>query len=222
MALGDAMGMMLAALAFALLGPAQGQATDAARVRALNELRARVSEPERLEHAFAVEAIMVALARRAGGDQQAWALAGLLHDIDLAETRANPSQHGVVGARLLAGLGFSDAIVRAVQTHDDVAGLPRTSPIAHALYCADRGYWAVRASGLRFPSPEATAATPASVVSALKQKGAADRIDAKLAAECGRLGLTLEDLLGVCLGVLRSPPALEERWSLQPIGLAIG
>jgi predicted hydrolase (HD superfamily) len=214
MALGDAMGMMLAALAFALLGPAQGQATDAARVRALNELRARVSEPERLEHAFAVEAIMVALARRAGGDQQAWALA--------AETRANPSQHGVVGARLLAGLGFSDAIVRAVQTHDDVAGLPRTSPIAHALYCADRGYWAVRASGLRFPSPEATAATPASVVSALKQKGAADRIDAKLAAECGRLGLTLEDLLGVCLGVLRSPPALEERWSLQPIGLAIG
>jgi uncharacterized protein len=84
------MGMMLAALVFALLGPAQGQATDAARARALNELRARVSEPERLEHAFAVEAIMAALARRAGGDRQEWALAGLLHDIDLAETRANP------------------------------------------------------------------------------------------------------------------------------------
>ncbi len=140
MALGEAMGMTLAVLVFALLGPSQGQATDAARVRALNDLRARVSEPERLEHAFAVEAIMVALARRAGGDRQEWALAGLLHDIDLAETRATPSQHGVVGARLLAGLGFSDAIVRAVQTHDDVAGLQRTSPIEHALYCADRGY----------------------------------------------------------------------------------
>jgi putative nucleotidyltransferase with HDIG domain len=180
-------------------------------MRALNELRARVSEPERLEHAFAVEAIMAALARRAGGDLQEWALAGLLHDIDLAETRANPSQHGVVGARLLAGLGFSDAIVHAVQTHDDAAGLPRTSPIAHALYCADRGYWAVRASGLRFPSPEATVATPASVVSALTQKGATDRIDAKLTAECGRLGLTLEDLLGLCLGVLRSPLAERRR-----------
>ena len=203
------MGVTLAALVFALLGPAQGQATDAARVRALHELGARVSEPERLEHAFAVEAIMVALARRSGGDRQEWALAGLLHDIDLAKTRANPSQHGVAGARLIAGLGFSDAVVHAVRTHDDVAGLPRTSPIARAHYCADRGYWAVRASGLRFPSPEATAATPASIISALEQKGATNRIDAKLTAECGRLGLTLEDLLGLCLGVLRSPPARE-------------
>jgi putative nucleotidyltransferase with HDIG domain len=200
-------GMTLAALMLALPGLAQGQAADAARMRALNELRARVSEPERLEHAFAVEAIMVELARRAGGNRQEWALAGLLHDIDLAETRATPSQHGIVGARLLAGLGYSDAIVQAVRTHDDVAGLPRTSKVAHALYCADRGYWAVRATGLRFPSPDATVATPASIISILKQKGASDRIDAKLTAECGRLGLTLEDLLGVCLGVLRSPPA---------------
>ncbi len=203
------MGLVFAALVFALLGPSLVQTADPARVRALTELRARVSEPERLEHAFAVEAIMMALARRAGGDRQEWALAGLLHDIDLAETRAHPSQHGVVGARLLARLGFPDGVVRAVEAHDDVAGLPRTSPIAHALYCADRGYWAVRASGLRFPSPEATAATPASIVSALKEKGATDRIDARLRAECGRLGLTLEDLLRLCLGVLRSPPALE-------------
>jgi len=204
-----AIGMTCAAVVLALLGQAQGPPADASRVRALNELKARVSESERLEHAFAVEAIMVELARRAGGDRHEWALAGLLHDIDLAETRTNPSQHGVVGARLLAGLGFPDAIVKAVQAHDDTAGVPRTSSIAHALYCADRGYWAVRASGLRFPSLEATAATPASIILALEQKGATDRIDAELMAECGRLGLTLEDLLGLCLGVLRSPPGLE-------------
>jgi hypothetical protein len=68
---------------------------------------------------------------------------------------------------------------------------------------------AVRASGLRFPSPEATAATPASIILGLRQQGTADRIDARLVAECGRLGLTLEDLLGLCLGLLRSPPARE-------------
>jgi putative nucleotidyltransferase with HDIG domain len=199
----------LAGLVLALLGPAQGQAADAVRVRAMNDLRTRVSEPERLEHALAVEAIMVELARRAGGDRQEWALAGLLHDIDLAETRTTPSRHGIAGAHLLTGLGYSDAIVQAVRTHDDAAGLPRTSQMAHALYCADRGYWAVRASGLRFPSPEATAATPASIILALRQQGTADRIDARLVAECSRLGLTLEDLLGLCLGVLRSPPARE-------------
>ena len=201
------MAMVLAALALAMPGAARPQAADTARQRALKELRARVTEPQRLEHALAVEAIMVELARRTGSDRQEWALAGLLHDIDLAETRANPSQHGIVGARLLSGLGFSAGIVQAVRAHDDVAGLPRSSQLAHALYCADRGYWAVRATGLSFPSPEATAATPASIVSALEQKGATDRIDTKLAAECGRVGLTLEQLLGVCLGVLRSPSA---------------
>jgi len=104
----------------------------------MRELRARVSEPERLSHAVAVEAIMRELAAAAGGAAEEWALAGLLHDIDLAETKAEPSRHGVVGASLLARLGFSEAVVRAVEAHDDAAGVPRRAPIDHALYCADR------------------------------------------------------------------------------------
>jgi hypothetical protein len=48
-----------------------------------------------------------------------------------------------VGARLPGELGFSDAIVRADETHDDVAGRPRTRRIAHASYGADQAYWAM-------------------------------------------------------------------------------
>jgi putative nucleotidyltransferase with HDIG domain len=179
--------------------PGAGGAT---RERAMRELRARVSDPDRLQHGVAVEAIMQELAGAAGGDRTEWGLAGLLHDIDLADTRADPSQHGVVGARLLAELGFSEAVVRAVETHDDAAGRPRATPIAQALYCADRAYWAVRSSGLRFPSPEASSATPASVIEGLERRGATDRIDVKLLEACGSLGLTLEDVLRLCLQAL--------------------
>ena len=182
----------------------QPSAGEATRERAMRELRARVSDPDRLQHAIAVEAIMQQLAGAAGGDRAEWGLAGLLHDIDLADTRADPSQHGVVGARLLAELGFSEAVVRAVEAHDDAAGRPRTTPIAQALYCADRAYWAVHTSGLRFPSPEASKATPASVVEELGRRGATDRIDARLVEACGSLGLTLEDVLRLCLQALRN------------------
>jgi len=170
----------------------------------MSELRARVSDPGRLRHAIAVEAIMRELALATGSSDIEWGLAGLLHDIDLADTRADPSQHGIVGARLLAKLGFSEAVVRAVEAHDDAAGLARTTPIAHGLYCADRAYWAVHSSGLRFPSPEAATATPASVVEGLARRGASSRIDTRLERECAAIGLTLEDTLRLCLQAMRA------------------
>lgn len=41
-------------------------------------------------------------------------LAGLLHDIDYAETADDPSRHSLVGAAILAELGLDPAIVQAV------------------------------------------------------------------------------------------------------------
>ena len=125
--------------------PAPAPAT---RPVAMLELRAREPEPARIAHALAVEAIMRELARRLRGDPEEWGMAGLLHDIDLAETRADPSRHGVVGARLILGLGFGAAVAQAVAAHDDVAGVPRRAPMDHALDCADRAFWAIRSSGV--------------------------------------------------------------------------
>lgn len=201
----------LALVGWAALGAGQDppRATQAVaggptRERAMSELQARVSEADRLAHAIAVEAIMRRFAAAANGSPEEWGLAGLLHDIDLAETKAEPSQHGIVGARLLAKLGFSPAVVRAVESHDDAAGVPRTAPIDHALYCADRAYWAVRSSGLDLGPTEDPRATPAAVTEELGRRGAGDRIDSKLTRECGAVGLTLERALQLTLDAMRA------------------
>jgi len=177
---------------------------EATRTTALVVLREHVTEPERLAHAMAIEAIMRALAREVAGDEEEWGLAGLLHDVDRSQTDSNPAQHGIVGARLLAELGFSDAVVRAVETHDDVAGRPRTLPIAHALYSADQTYWAILSSGVPLDPGEEPSATPADVVQALRRAGKEDRIDDRLRRECAAIGLTLDDVLRSSLDSMRT------------------
>jgi putative nucleotidyltransferase with HDIG domain len=132
------------------------------RAKAWTALQAKVTDPKRLEHALAVEAIM----RAFGGDEE-WALAGLLHDIDIQATAEDLSRHGTVGAQMLRELGFSPAIAHAVEAHDDRAGVARVSPLDHALYCADQLYWFIT-------------------------KGTAGAIPEKLAAECAALPRALE------------------------------
>jgi uncharacterized protein len=172
------------------------------RAAALKELQARESDPARIAHAVAVEAIMRGLAERLGlgGDVEEWGLAGLLHDIDLPETRANMPQHGVIGAKLIVELGFCRTIADAVASHDDSTGAVRRTPMDHGLYCADRAFWAIRASGV-----DVAKATPPTVVGALKEKGRTDRIDAKLGEACAALGLSLDELLAISLSAMRRP-----------------
>jgi putative nucleotidyltransferase with HDIG domain len=177
----------------------------ATRSLALKELQAREPDPARIAHALAVEASMRELARRLNGEAEEWGLAGLLHDIDLAETRANPSQHGVVGARLIVELGFSAAIGQAVAAHDDGAGVPRRAPMDHALYCADRAFWAIRSSGVDIGGG-VESATPDSVIAGLAKKGIANRIDTGLEKACAALGLTINELLSISLSAMRASP----------------
>jgi len=70
-----------------------------------------------------------------------WGLAGLLHDIDIAETSSDLTRHGAGGAQILRDLGFDAAVIHAVHAHDNRAGVARTSRLDHAVYCADQIYF---------------------------------------------------------------------------------
>ena len=73
---------------------------------------------------LATEAIMRALARRLGEDEEEWGLTGLLHDIDMELTEGDMSTHSKLGADLARELGASEAMAHAILCHNEAMVSP--------------------------------------------------------------------------------------------------
>jgi putative nucleotidyltransferase with HDIG domain len=183
------------------------QANDGAaqkmRSRAWDALQSRVRDVQVLNHSLAVEAMMREMATAQTDDREEWALAGLLHDIDITTTAGNLSRHGIVGARILRDLGFSKAVAHAVSAHDDHAGIARRSRLDHGLYCADQVYWLIVDTGLTFPSDRVKTAEPASLwrqVQAMPRKVTTVQ---KTSSECAQIGLTMPEAFEAAVAGMR-------------------
>ncbi len=91
---------------------------------ALNLVSQYVKNQNSIKHMLAAEAIMRALSRRFNENEEAWALAGLLHDIDMevADYKNNPTKHGLKGAEMLEEMGVEKVITDAVRAHNPLTG----------------------------------------------------------------------------------------------------
>ena len=93
------------------------------------------------KHGLAVEAAMRHFARKFGEDEEVWAVTGLLHDFDYERDpnaeRHPDREHPAEGVRHLRSLGVDDEICEAILGHGDYTGVPRTTPMAKALFAVD-------------------------------------------------------------------------------------
>jgi len=73
-------------------------------------------EPDNLrKHSLAAEAILRALARRLGTDEELWGMTGLLHDLDFAATADQPGEHTKQTCEVLEPLGFPPEALQAMR-----------------------------------------------------------------------------------------------------------
>lgn len=153
-------------------------------------------------HMLAVEAAMRAYARRLGGEEELWGLAGLLHDLDWERHPSLVDGHPRYAMRELERRSCPPELVRAIGAHADEMGLARETPMERALYAVDElcGFIVacahVRPEGLR-------GMTAKSVRKKLKQASfaaAVDREQIRRGAE--ELGVELEDHLAFTIAAL--------------------
>ncbi len=169
------------------------------------------------KHMLAVEACVRAYARKVGADvdrfavapdEDAWGLAGLLHDFDYERwpnQEHSPDQgHPSEGAKILREQGYSEEIVSAIITHADYCGVPRQTALEHTLFACDEIAGFLTACAYVRPSKSILDLEVDSVKRRMKDKLFAkgvSREDMRKGAE--ELGVPLEEHIAFCIAALR-------------------
>jgi putative nucleotidyltransferase with HDIG domain len=87
-------------------------------------------------HMLGVEACMIAYAEKFGEDPELWAVTALLHDFDW-EIHPTAPAHPMKGESILSERGVSEEIRRAILSHANYSGIPRSSKLERALFACD-------------------------------------------------------------------------------------
>lgn len=179
---------------------------DLAAARAL--VTERVGNRNLINHSVAVEVIMEALATHFGlseEDRTRWALAGLLHDLDYAETGEDPARHGLVTAEELDGK-VDDEIIHAILGHAEK--VERTSLMDKALYAADPTTGFIVAAALVRPDKSLAGVEVRSLLKRWKEKAFARGASREqMATAESELGMTREDFLALSLTAMQAHAA---------------
>jgi putative nucleotidyltransferase with HDIG domain len=171
------------------------------REEAIEVVKSKVKNDRLLKHMLAAEAVMKAVAVRLGESEEAWALAGLVHDVDYDETASTPERHGVVGASYLRELGVAEDVLQAVESHAGHRNLE--SRMDKALYAADPLTGLIVASALMHPSKKIASIDAGFVLKRFKEKRFAAGANREQIKGCETLGLTLEEFIGISLAAMQ-------------------
>jgi putative nucleotidyltransferase with HDIG domain len=104
------------------------------------------------KHALAVEAGMRAYARRFDADEELWAVAGLVHDLDYERYPDLETGHPRYALKELEQRGYPQDVIDAVAGHADFLEVPRETPMAKSLYAVDEMSGFVTACALVRPT----------------------------------------------------------------------
>lgn len=161
------------------------------------------------KHMLAVETAMRAYARKLGGDEEAWGLAGLLHDFDYErfpnDAHSATEEHPSHGVRHLRAAGVSEDICSAIMGHADYTHTPRETPMARALFAVDELCGLITAATYVRPSKSIMDLEASSVRKKMKDKAFArgvSREDITLGA--AELGVELGEHIAFVIEALQA------------------
>lgn len=174
------------------------------REEAIKLLHNYIKNENMRKHCLAAEAVVKAAARHLGEDEEKWALAGLLHDLDVELVNADPKIHGLETARILEEKGVDPEIVEAIKLHNEEAtDVPRTKVFHHALSAGETITGLITATTLVYPDKKLASVKPKSVRKRMNAKAFAASVDRGKIRECEKAGIPLDDFINLSLEAMR-------------------
>jgi putative nucleotidyltransferase with HDIG domain len=139
------------------------------------------------KHALGVEAAMRAYARKYGEDEELWAIAGIVHDLDYERYPDLDTGHPRIALEELRKRGYPQEVIDAVAGHAEFLEVPRETRMAKALFAVDELSGFIAACALVRPTG-IEGMKPKSVRKKLKQPSFAAKVDR------GQIQRAIEDL----------------------------
>ena len=155
------------------------------------------------KHALAVEACVVAYARKFGEDETKWSVTALLHDFDW-EIHPEAPDHPLKGEPILAERGVDEEIRRAVLSHASYTGVSRDSLLEKALFACDELAGFIIAVALVKPNRSLAEVDARSVRKKMKDKAFARSVNRDdIVNGAAALGVDLDEHIGFCVTAMQ-------------------
>jgi uncharacterized protein len=170
------------------------------RKAALEILHHYVKNEKMIYHSLASEAVLRGLARHLGRDEDQWGLAGLLHDLDVETTHAEPTIHGTQTEVLLKDFNLDPEILDAIRMHNECSsGKVRSTEFQHALAAGETITGLIFATTYVYPDKKLTSIKPKSVVKRMKEKMFAASVKRENILECEKLGIPIDQFAAIAI-----------------------
>jgi uncharacterized protein len=169
------------------------------RENALKLLNQHVKSLNMIRHSLSSEAVLRAIALKLGKDQDEWGIAGLLHDVDVEITNADPLRHGPYSAGLLEGL-LSPEAINAIVMHNEMAtGKERSTVFQHALAAGETITGLIIATAMVYPDKKLVSVKTKSITKRMKEKAFAASVKRENILECESIGIPIDQFAELAL-----------------------
>lgn len=173
------------------------------REEAIHLLNQHIEAENMKKHCFASEAVLRAIAKRIGKNEDEYGLAGLLHDIDVEITNADPMIHGPHAEKILKGK-ISEEMLDAIVMHNEVAtGKERSTTFQHALAAGETITGLIMATTLVYPDKKIAGVKSKSVTKRMKQKAFAASVKRENILECEKIGIPLPEFAELSVNAMK-------------------
>jgi putative nucleotidyltransferase with HDIG domain len=169
-----------------------------------------IKEPTTKLHLLESEAIMRALAKKLGEDEEVWGIIGLLHDIDWDLTKNDQQNHCVKCQEILKQAGASDFLIETIQSHGyenemipELKNKKRETKIQYCLVAAETLTGLIFASALMQPDKKLASVQLKSLKKKFNNKGFAAKCNRELIRECEKAGIPIDEFLEIGLTALQ-------------------
>lgn len=127
-----------------------------------------------------------------------------MHDIDYEKVKNDPSQHSLIGAKMLEDLGIDKDICQAVKVHNEAHGILPQTLLEKALFVTDPLTGLIVAATLVLPSKKIADLTVENVLNRLKEKAFARGANREIIKKSEEfLNLKLEEFVKIGLEAMQ-------------------